>query len=286
MSALSLAGSHADASTCLEPGVPISPSYPAGVVPAFPANGLFHGQNQWARDGQTLDLSIDTARSAQLLTTVFVPTMPLAKGMVFVTAAQGYCAPPYSGAKSPCDDWRLAISDPDTVAPARPLVQVRTLLVKDPRDVCDVDKLELAIDTTDDTTERRELTLGAYIAPTAAEVENVSAFSVTFGYDPQDEDPTKSTIVLGESIGRKRDGVDFSAQGSFCFALASFDRSGNISERSATNCLDTTNESDLSVVWVESDGGCGCEVGARGGSGWAIVSAVALILRRRRVSRG
>jgi hypothetical protein len=280
---LTFPASRLEASTCLAPGAPRPPNYPGGVEPAFPANGLFHGTDQWSRDGEPLSLRIDDELSAKFLRPIYVPTSALTEGMVFVSSEQGYCAPACSACKSPCADWRLVISPPDNQAPSQPTINIRTLLVRDPQDEtgCDVDRLELTIDAVDDTTAPNELTFGAYIAATPAEVESATSFAVTFGYDGTDERPT-ATAVLGNSYGRMRDGEVFAVSGPFCFALAAFDRSGNVSEPSATTCLDTTDESDPTVVLVESTEGCGCQSSRTGGSGTLLLFAVASTLRKRK----
>lgn len=289
IAALAAAPSAADAS-CLDVGVPSTPEYPYGFVPSFPANGLFFAADSWLQDGKPLELVVDDGLSQEFLATVHRPTMALVPGTTFVVAETGACARPCSTCMSPCAEWRLVIDEADVVAPTAPSVDVHTLLVRNPASggsfsCADVDKLELDIAASDNTTTSAELTFGAVIAPTAAEVDSASAFTVTFGYDRGEDTPTTATIVLGESVGRKRDGAPFAAAGPFCFALQAFDRSGNISERSATTCLDTTNGNDPTVEWVESSEGCACD-STNGSGGWVIaLSFVCQLFRRNRRRR-
>lgn len=283
-------GAQRAAASCPDASAPLPPSYPNAIVPAFPSNGLFLGPGQWVHDGVPLELEVDVALSSSLGEPVYLPTAPLVPGTVFVASEQGYCARPCSSCPSPCADWRLVISDLDDQKPTRPMVEPRTLLVRDPDrngafSCGDVDELELTIDTTDDTTTRDDITFGAYIAATAEAVDAATDFAVILGYDRTGNAPTTSTIVLGQSAGRIRSGDGFSVAGPFCFALAAFDRSGNISDRSSTTCLDTTDENDPTVVWVDSNGGCACNASSHGPTGWMIVFAVGACLRKRRSHR-
>lgn len=283
-------GAQRAAASCPDASAPIAPSYPNAIVPAFPANGLFLGPGQWVHDDVPLELEVDDSLSSSLREPVYRPTAPLVPGTVFVASEQGYCARPCSSCPSPCADWRLVISDVDDQKPSRPMVEPHTLLVRDPDrngafSCGDVDELELAIDTADDTTARDDITFGAYIAATTEAVDAATGFEVVFGYDRAGNTPTTSTIVLGQSAGRVRSGEGFSVAGPFCFALAAFDRSGNISERSSTTCLDTTDEKDPTVVWVDSNGGCACNASSHGAAGWMIVFAVGACLRKRRSHR-
>jgi MYXO-CTERM domain-containing protein len=236
-------------------------------------------------DGQRLELKLDDALSAKLHARVYVPDTPLVPGTTYYADETGYCAPECSYCTSPCFEWHLTIGDADEQPPSAPAVVARTLLVPDPSGSSsgfscpDFDQLELTIISSDDRTARKELTFGAYVAPTAEEVAAATDFFLLFGYD-YSENPTTSTFTLGDSLGRHREQSYFGAS-SFCFALAAFDRSGNVSERSVTTCLDTADENDPSVVWVDSNGGCGCGSTKADGNGWLVVVAVAYGLRKR-----
>src|SRR5262245_32307392 len=199
-------GRSTSEASCLDTGLPPPPEYPYGVVSSFPANGLFLVPHIWLHDGVPLQLAIDDALSAKFLTTVYRPTTTVVPGITFVAAEEGYCVRPCSSCNSPCADWRLVISEPDLQAPTRPSVEVRTLLVKDPAgdgpfSCGDVDKLELTIVSGDDTTEQKEITFGAFVAPTAAEVDTTTDLAITFGYDRVSDTARTSTVVLGESVG-------------------------------------------------------------------------------------
>lgn len=251
-------------------GVPVPPSYPGPIEPAFPANGMFLSTPRWMfyRGPNQLVLVDDPEASARLAIDVERPAEPLEIGEVL----QFKCDDP-----GQCSGYRVVIVAPDLVPPATPELEVRTLLVEDPDEAgafsCpDADRLELTIATSDDATETLDIGFVAYIAPTEAEVAALTEPTIAFGFDPGHADV--STIFLGESAGRLRDGSPFLSPDPYCFSIAAFDRAGNLSARSTTTCLDTTDENDPTVVFVEGLDGCGCASGGDGGLGVLLVLAL------------
>ncbi len=257
--------------------------------PAFPANGMFATVDTgWQLDGSPLDVVVDSDTSAKLGVDVFRPAQPLQPGDVLDYWGDS-CTPSCSYCPSDCEDYHATIAAPDLVAPTMPELTVHTLLVRDPEGAggwsCgDSDNLEITISVSDDIVPTSELGLVAYIAPTANEVAQLTTPSTLLGCDYSSDardGVATATVALGESVGRVRIGDSpFVSEEPICFALAAFDRAGNVGERSFVSCVDTDDPDDPSVIWVASQG-CGCQAGAGGGLGSALlVAAVAVVLRR------
>ena len=265
-------------------GPPQGPQYPWWTADNFPTNGLFASSLEWESAAGPLVLVEDAALSARIGMTVRRPQQPLVAGRIYTTTE--------------CTSSRCSLAvgaGADLVPPQRALLSsVRTLLVRDPEGTgafsCpDVDSIEIIVDGTDDTTPREMLGIGAYLGATPAEVAANMDIDVTFGFDlgPPDRLLT-STIYIGESVGRRRDGEPFRASGPFCFSVALIDWAGNIGERSEVQCLDSTDEDDPTVEFVESTG-CGCNAPASPGGAVPFVLAFLYLSvrrgRRRRAPR-
>lgn len=268
------------------PGPPGPPRYPSPLEDAFPANGVFFAAGwRFLRDGSPLELVVDVDASARLAIEVERPAVPLSPGEVLRLRD---CP------ENDCATYRVVIGEPDTTPPATPAVTAHTRLVDDPVGTgwlsCpDIDELELVIETSDDATAPDDLGFVAYIAPTEGELAQVTAPAVAFGYDRMgDGGAPRATIVLGESEGRERPGGPFLSPDPFCFAVAAYDRAGNLSARSTATCLDTTDESDPTALLVPSTG-CACGTGGGGGGAAGalpvLVALVGVALRRTRGPR-
>jgi hypothetical protein len=263
---------------------------PELIDPAFPSNGMFAvSGDSWILDGQALEVAADAATSAKLGMDVFRPVQQLQPGDALGYWAE-HCEPVCSYCPSDCDGYGAKIAAPDLVAPTMPELTVHTLLVRDPEGAggwsCgDSDLLEIQISVTDDIAVVDRLGLVAYIAPTAVEVGLLTTPSAVLGldysYEPRDGFAT-TTVVLGDAVGHVRTGDSpFVSKDPICFALAAFDRSGNLGERSYVACVDTDDPDDPSVIWVSSQG-CGCQTGAGAGLGTALlVAAVTVALTGR-----
>lgn len=254
--------------------------YPWFSANDFPANGLFTSSLEWrSRDGAPLVLVVDEALTATWGLEVRRPASPLSPGALY--------EPTEDCPSSPCRHV-LSIGAADTTPPSTPDLTVRTLLVRDPQGAgafsCpDTDALELVIHATDDTTPAEHLSIAAYVAPDVVALAARTEPDLIFAFDPgpADEPPTTATITLGESVGRQRDGAPLRVAGPFCFAVAIVDWAGNVGPRSTPTCLDTTDPSDPTVVWVAS-AGCACQGGRGGASFGGVVLVVGALLRRRR----
>ncbi len=264
-------------------GPPSPPIYPWWSADNFPTNGLFSSSFEWTTLTGSLDLAVDQALSLRLGMTVRRPTSPLLPGRIYQATE---C---YSGGS--CN--LVVGAGPDVTPPSRAVItSLRTLLVRDPEGTgalsCpDVDSLEIKAEGTDDTTPPEFLAIGAYVAATPAEVLAKTQIDVTFGFDrgPPD-DPLLSTVYIGESVDRRRDGEPFRAAGRFCFSVVLIDWAGNVGERSEIECVDTTDENDPTVEFVESTG-CGCNAPADPGAAAPFVLAFLFSVRaaRRRRAR-
>lgn len=265
-------------------GPPSPPRYPWWTADGFPTNGLFASSLEWESVSGPLVLVEDPQLSARIGMTVRRPQEPLVAGRI-------YTATECTG--NPCP---LAVAGgPDLVPPERAVISsLRTLLVRDPEGTgafsCpDVDSLEIVVDGVDDTTPRDMLAIGAYLGATPAEVAANTDIDVTFGFDlgPPNRQLT-STVYIGESVNRRRDGEPFRAAGPFCFSVVLIDWAGNIGERSEVECLDTTNPDDPTVEFVDSTG-CGCSSPADPGGAAPFVLALVFVSvrsgRRRRAAR-
>lgn len=260
---------------------------PDPIDSAFPANGMFGADSDsWIRNGQPLEVVPDAATSAKLGMEVFRPTRPLQPGDVLGYWDE-YCEPSCSYCPSDCEGYGADITAPDLVAPSMPELTVHTLLVRDPEEYgawsCgDTDNLEIQISVSDDIVPIDRLGFAAYIAPNAEEVALLTTPSAVIGlYSFEARDGfAVTTVALGDAVGHVRTGPSpFVSEDPICFALAAFDRSGNLGERSYVSCVDTDDPDDPSVIWVDSTG-CGCQSGAGGGLATALlVAAVALALR-------
>jgi MYXO-CTERM domain-containing protein len=278
LAGLALAARPADACSW-GPGPEGTPRFPWFIESGFPTNGLFASTLEWHYpDGRVLELVPDDALSARFGLSIRRPATPLAPGTILK---------PDEHCPSTTCNWQLVVGDgADMTPPPAPTVSARTLLVQDPVGAgglsCpDTDSLELTIVGDDDTTPRAHLGLAAFIAADETQLAAKTTHDLVFGYDLGPSDvPTIATIVLGESVGRMRDGEPFRSPDRFCFALALVDWAGNVGPRSTPTCLDTTDENDPTVEWVESSG-CGCRTSGRPGS-WLVVLAFGFVVRRRR----
>ena len=263
-------------------GPPGPPAYPWWTADGFPTNGLFASSLEWESAAGPLVLVEDPQMSTRIGMTVRRPQDPLVAGRIYtsIECHSGVCP-------------LQVAAGPDLVPPSRAIVSsLRTLLVRDPEDAgafsCpDVDSLVIVVDGTDDTTPPEMLAIGAYLGATPAAVAANTDIDVTFGFDYRSPDePLISTVYIGESVGRLRDGEPFRAAGPFCFSVALIDWAGNIGERSEVRCLDTTDPDDPTVEFVEGTG-CGCNAPASpGGATPFVLVALYLSVRSGRRRRG
>jgi len=264
-------------------GPPSPPVYPWWRADNFPTNGLFSSSFEWTTLTGPLVLEDDDALSLRLGMTVRRPSSPLIPGRIYQATE---C---YQGGT--CN--LVVGAGPDMTPPSRAAISsLRTLLVRDPEGVgafsCpDVDSLEIKVEGSDDTTPPEFLAIGAYLGDTPAEVLANTQIDVSFGFDyAAPGEPLLSTVYIGESVERRRDGEPFRAAGRFCFAVALIDWAGNIGERSDVQCLDTTDENDPTVEFVESTG-CGCSAPAdpSGATPFVLAFLVSVRAARRRRAR-
>lgn len=261
---------------------------PYEIEASFPLNGIFSDTAHWFRDRGTATAQF--APDAVATQRLGVPTYRLTnvvEGDVLIYWEEAHCEADCSYCDSPCDDNAVHIAAPDMTAPTRPDVALRTVLVSTPdtSTLCpDLDVLEIDIAVSDDVEPLANIALVAYIAPTREEVAQMTMPTTTFGFDYRAQGARHTlTILLGESEGHVRDGENpFTSPDTFCVAFAAFDRAGNLSERSETTCLDTNDENDPTVVWVDDSiysSGC-CHTAPDAGPATALLAAaVALVLR-------
>lgn len=256
--------------------------YPWFTEPGFPSNGLFASSLEWRDEaGAPLVLVDDPIATALWGTQVRRPAAAMPPGSMWFPTSdcpdRGTCR------------HRLIIGPPDTTPPtAAVLASVTTYLVTSPTEPggcsvsCgDYDTLVLRVTGTDDTTPADHLGILAYVGKDEEEVAGRTAPDLVIGNDPGPPDRVReATIILGDSLSRDRDGAPLREKGRFCFAVALMDWAGNVGARSATTCLDTTDEDDPTVVPVGTHG-CDCG-GAGGGSGWLALGLLGVIGRRRR----
>ena len=235
------------------------PRYPWFAEPGFPSNGVFVSSLDWRDEaGQPMVLVEDAAASALWGAPVRRPATALAPGSVWFPTSdcpdRGACA------------HRLVIGSTDTTPPtAAVLADVTTFLVTEPTEPggcsvsCgDYDTLVLRVSGSDDTTPPDHLGILAYVGQDEREVAARTTPDLVVGYDAGPPERTReSTIILGGSLARDRDGGPLRAKGRFCFAVALMDWAGNVGARSAITCLDTTDEDDPTVAPVDTHG-CDC----------------------------
>lgn len=265
-------------------GPSTSPRFPWWSATGFPTNGRFASSLEW-RDaaGAVLPLEEDAELMTRIGLRLRVPLAPLPAGATFFTTED---CPPLGD----CNHRLDVGAGPDTAPPSKAvLASVRTLLIRDPVGpggfTCpDVDNIELKVEGTDDTTPREDLVIVAYVADTATLARTKSDIDVAFAFNlgPPDR-ALKATIAIGESVDRARDGEPFRSAEPFCFTVALMDWAGNVSERSETTCLDTTDEADPTVELIDGQG-CACATGqpTRGRATPAFALALLLVLGARR----
>lgn len=84
-------------------------------------------------------------------------------------------------------------------------------------------------------------------------------------------------VTLGSSNGHLRTGLGFRRYGTFCFSLAPMSETGLIGQRSAPECLDSTNPEDPHVIKTPK-ASCACDIlGRSDRSGSSILGGLALV---------
>jgi hypothetical protein len=262
-----------------------APPYWGPSSDIVPTNGFFtYGDPTWFRNGVAVELAEDVELGARIGMPTYKPVQPLRPGDE-LTFWDDWCEPACSYCESDCEGMLLTIGPADITAPTKPELTVHTRLVRDPASPgawsCgDADSLEIQVTVTDDMSPIRDIGMVAYVAPTLAELPAMTTptHAIGLGYDAAGSFAIIE-IGLGEASGHIRGGSDpFTSPDPFCFSLAAFDAAGNLSERSDPVCVETDNENDPSVVWVESTG-CGCQSTAAGPSSLLLVAIVALVIR-------
>jgi hypothetical protein len=251
------------------------PNYPVGGVPLVPTNALFvirfNPNGSWRlADGTPIVLDDDARLSALFGTRVARPhTGSLPPGAQLFAADDPECGP----GPGTCADSVTVAAGPDTTPPSR--ASLRSVRIEWPDSEigsCAMDRLVLQVDGTDDTTRYTEMAIAVFIGNDESSVERATEPAIVLGFDEATGTPLQgrldtSTVWLGRSSNRARDGEPLRAAGRFCFTVSLMDWAGNIGERSEATCLDTTDAHDPRLVHVQPalyPRPCGCVVASGG----------------------
>ncbi|MEM9459125.1 MAG: hypothetical protein AAGF11_33410 [Myxococcota bacterium] len=191
------------------------------------------------------------------------------------------------GCATQAEPCTFTVGDSDGVAPAAPRVSdLEVELHADygggPVDCPNIESMRFDVEASDDRTAGADLRLAAYIAADEEALAVATEPAVVWQPWNDYEMPPEIYIPLGEGGEHVRDGHHFRRAGRYCFSLTAIDMAGNESERSAPECIDTTDEGDARVNLAR---GCECAAGRSSAGAWPWLLAPWVVAWRRRRRR-